>query len=76
MCDLIILGCGIGVLLRMFWVLAIVTYRLIRGPRADAGEYTEVFFVEEIPEPVNVDAPPTYSYPDEKADKDKVQQNE
>ncbi|KAG6886880.1 hypothetical protein C0992_001800 [Termitomyces sp. T32_za158] len=71
-----VLGCGIGVLLRMIWVLAIVTYRLIRGTRADATEYTEILFVEEIAEPVHVDAPPTYSYPDEKADKTKVQHNE
>ncbi|KNZ82059.1 hypothetical protein J132_08405 [Termitomyces sp. J132] len=60
-----VLGCGIGVLLRMIWVLAIVTYRLLRGPRLEENEYTEILFVEEIAEPVHVDAPPTYSYPDE-----------
>ena len=29
-----VIGCGIGVLLRMFWVLAVVSFRTVRGPRA------------------------------------------
>ncbi|KAF8068603.1 hypothetical protein FPV67DRAFT_1668681 [Lyophyllum atratum] len=33
-----VLGCGIGVLLRMFWVLAIVSYRLIKGPKEDENK--------------------------------------
>jgi len=28
-------GCGIGVLIRMFWVLSIVSYRAFRGHRDD-----------------------------------------
>ncbi|KAA1475612.1 hypothetical protein DENSPDRAFT_932475 [Dentipellis sp. KUC8613] len=42
-----VLGCGIGVLLRMFWVLAILTIRVIKGaPREPTAEamYAEVVF--------------------------------
>ncbi|KAF8907948.1 hypothetical protein CPB84DRAFT_1959485 [Gymnopilus junonius] len=46
-----VLGCGIGVLLRLFWVLSIVMYRAIRGRRDDEHEYTHVAFVEEYEEP-------------------------
>ncbi|KAG0704191.1 hypothetical protein DFH29DRAFT_802346 [Suillus ampliporus] len=28
-------GCGIGVLLRMFWVMSVLAYRTIRGERAE-----------------------------------------
>ncbi|GLB44992.1 hypothetical protein LshimejAT787_1900700 [Lyophyllum shimeji] len=62
-----VLGCGIGVLLRMFWVLAIVSYRLIKGRREDENRYTEIFVVEEYEDAPP--APPTYTYADEKADK-------
>lgn len=34
-----VIGCGIGVLLRMIWVLALVTFRTVRGPR---GGYAPV----------------------------------
>ncbi len=34
-----VIGCGIGVLLRMFWVLAVVSFRTVRGPR---GGYAPV----------------------------------
>ncbi|KAG6886574.1 hypothetical protein C0995_006816 [Termitomyces sp. Mi166 len=77
-----VLGCGIGVLLRMIWVLGVVVYRVLRGPsrEEETDSYTEILFVEEIADPVNVgariDAPPVYTYPDEKAAKDNVQQNE
>ncbi|XP_006457302.1 hypothetical protein AGABI2DRAFT_196069 [Agaricus bisporus var. bisporus H97] len=57
-----VLGCGIGVLLRMFWVLTIVTYRTIRGERDD--EYTvieEYNSAEDVVVP-----PPTYTIIDEK----------
>ncbi|KAH0589719.1 hypothetical protein H2248_005439 [Termitomyces sp. 'cryptogamus'] len=70
------MGCGIGVLLRMIWVVAIVTYCLLRGPRLEEDKITEILSVEEIAEPVHVDVPPTYSSPDEKAGNDKVQENE
>jgi hypothetical protein len=55
-------GCGIGVLLRMFWVLTVVTYRAIRGERDE--EYTiieEYKSAEDIVVP-----PPTYTTIDEK----------
>ncbi|KAF7334827.1 F-box domain-containing protein [Mycena sanguinolenta] len=67
-----VLGCGIGVLLRMFWVLTVLTYRAVRGPSSSAialseaeqyvilegedGEGAEEIFV----------APPMYTYPVEK----------
>jgi len=58
-----VLGCGIGVLLRMFWVLAIVAYRVIkRRPEEDEDEYTHITIFEEVEI-----APPHYTYPvDEK----------
>ncbi|KAG6914678.1 hypothetical protein DXG01_015999 [Tephrocybe rancida] len=70
-----VLGCGIGVLLRMFWVLAIVVYRLIKGPN-DETKYTQILVVEEFsaPEPLSAAAPPTYTFADEKADKDRLVQ--
>jgi hypothetical protein len=56
-----VLGCGIGVLLRMFWVLAIISYRAIKGAKKErAAEYDYIVFehygdAEEIVVP-----PPTY----------------
>ncbi|KAJ8487074.1 hypothetical protein ONZ45_g14452 [Pleurotus djamor] len=59
-----VLGCGIGVLLRMFWVLAILSYRSMRGPKEE-DEYTHIVeFVEA--EEIFV-APPNYTLADEKA---------
>jgi len=66
-----VLGCGIGVLLRMFWVLAIVTYRAIRGPREIEHQYPTVVVIDDEYEDVPVihSPPPTYIYPvDEKVD--------
>jgi len=42
-----VLGCGIGVLLRMFWVLAVVTYRTFKGQHEDEHEYSPVVIIEE-----------------------------
>ncbi|PPR04406.1 hypothetical protein CVT26_004231 [Gymnopilus dilepis] len=62
-----VLGCGIGVLLRLVWVLGIVMYRAVRGRRGDDHEYTEVAFIEEYDEPAMQSPPPIYVYPvDEK----------
>lgn len=59
-----VLGCGIGVLLRMLWVLSVVTLRSIRG-RDESHHYT-VIAVEEVDEALP-SPPPTYVYPvDEK----------
>ncbi|KAJ7354403.1 hypothetical protein DFH08DRAFT_44158 [Mycena albidolilacea] len=63
-----VLGCGLGVLLRMVWVLAVVAVRVVRGNNSsqeqDEHEYAIVAMdAEEI-----FVAPPTYTYPvDEKA---------
>jgi len=53
-----VLGCGIGVLLRMFWVLAIIAYRVVkrRSPDED-DEYTHIVMFEEAEE---APAPPSY----------------
>jgi len=68
-----VLGCGIGVLLRMIWVLAVVTYRVIKGPREEERQYTEIFVVEEYNDGEDIaPAPPTYTYPDEKAEAKKA----
>ncbi|EIN11203.1 hypothetical protein PUNSTDRAFT_124676 [Punctularia strigosozonata HHB-11173 SS5] len=65
-----VLGCGIGVLLRMVWVMLIVTARMFKGGRShsedDEVEYTLVFEhalpdAEEIAVP-----PPQYTDSDEK----------
>ncbi|KAF5328784.1 hypothetical protein D9619_011543 [Psilocybe cf. subviscida] len=59
-----VLGCGIGVLLRMFYVLFIVAYRAVRGPREDEHEYSHVIMFEAADV---ADAPPSYASPaDEK----------
>ncbi|KAK0213319.1 hypothetical protein DFS33DRAFT_1288149 [Desarmillaria ectypa] len=57
-----VLGCGIGVLLRMIWVLALVSYRAFKGER-ETDEYSHLQYgdAEEI-----VVAPPTYIYVEEK----------
>jgi len=61
-----VLGCGLGVLLRMFWVLSVITYRTFNGNRREEVEYTvihEYIDASETPVP-----PPTYTYVDEKAE--------
>lgn len=58
-------GCGIGVLLRMFWVLTVVTFRTIRGERDD--EYAQVAIIEEYVDAEDIAVPPpTYTVADEK----------
>jgi len=59
-----VLGCGIGVLLRMVWVMGVVLARTISGSRSDdAPEAVFDADAEEI-----LVAPPQYSqFPDEKA---------
>jgi len=61
-----VLGCGIGVLLRMIWVLTVVMYRAVRGQRSDEHEYSQITIIEEIVDTPK-STPPTYTYPvDEK----------
>jgi hypothetical protein len=57
-----VLGCGIGVLLRMFWVLTVITYRIIKGDHDEAPEYKLVceHYAEEVlapPQYINEKAP-------------------
>ncbi|PPQ80206.1 hypothetical protein CVT25_003559 [Psilocybe cyanescens] len=63
-----VLGCGIGVLLRMFWVLAIVLIRSIKGSGEDEHEYSHITIIEEYDNDAPIrSSPPTYTYPvDEK----------
>jgi len=59
-----VIGCGLGVLLRMVWVLCVITYRTIRGERDEELEYSQVLFhhhAEEFMVP-----PPVYN--DEKVE--------
>jgi hypothetical protein len=66
-----VLGCGIGVLLRMFWVLAIISYRAIKGSREPENTHTEYSLVldQSDMEPAEVIfvAPPAYADQGEKA---------
>lgn len=66
-----VLGCGIGVLIRMVWVLAVITYRSINGGREPENTQTEYSFVldQSDMEPAEVIfvAPPSYADSDEKA---------
>ncbi|EGO00363.1 hypothetical protein SERLA73DRAFT_180938 [Serpula lacrymans var. lacrymans S7.3] len=59
-----VLGCGIGVLFRMVWVLMVLTYRTIRGEREedDTLEHEYIVFEEDAE---NVYVPPP-QYTDEK----------
>ncbi|TRM70412.1 hypothetical protein BD626DRAFT_477377 [Schizophyllum amplum] len=63
-----VLGCGIGVLLRMLWVLAVVSYRTVRGG-SDEAEYQIV--CEQMDDAENIVVPPpNYTLSDEKVDYD------
>lgn len=59
-----VLGCGIGVLLRMVWVMCIIAYRLVKGGRDEGADYAVLIF-EQDPEDLVV-APPQYT--DEKVE--------
>jgi hypothetical protein len=59
-----VIGCGIGVLLRMIWVMGIITYRMIRGERNEESHYTTIVFEQATDEYV---APPP-QYIDEKVE--------
>jgi len=56
-----VLGCGIGVLLRMIFVLGVVMYRAVKGQRGDEHEYSQITIIEEIVDTPK-SAPPTYTY--------------
>jgi len=61
-----VIGCGLGVLMRMLFVLAIVAVRAVKGRNADDEEveYREIILVTDATEIVA--APPQYKYVDEK----------
>jgi len=42
-----VLGCGIGVLLRMFFVLAVIAYRAVKGQREEEHEYSQIVTIEQ-----------------------------
>ncbi|PIL28043.1 hypothetical protein GSI_09894 [Ganoderma sinense ZZ0214-1] len=72
-----VLGCGIGVLLRMVWVMVLVTARAFRGSRPEETEYDVVFDEAEaemlVPPPQYTIIEGAEAVPvpaDEKADKD------
>jgi len=62
-----VLGCGIGVLLRMFFVMAVLTYRMIKGQRSPSEDEHEYTVIDIDAEEIFV-APPQYTYPVEKTD--------
>jgi len=62
-----VLGCGIGVLLRMFWVMVVISYRMIKGPSSASEQEHEYTVIDMDAEEIFV-APPTYTYPVEKAE--------
>jgi len=62
-----VLGCGIGVLLRMFFVMAVLSYRMIKGQRSPSEDEDEYTVIDIDAEEIFV-APPQYTYPVEKAD--------
>ncbi|KIY48666.1 hypothetical protein FISHEDRAFT_73409 [Fistulina hepatica ATCC 64428] len=66
-----VLGCGIGVLLRMLWVLAVIIVRTIKNKREDQHEHAEVIFAHFIDEegPVTTSQPSQYPS-DNKVDPD------
>jgi len=60
-----VLGCGIGVLLRMFWVISVIAFRMIRG-RREEPQYIEVVY-EHYTDAENILVPPPH-YVCEKGD--------
>lgn len=51
----------------MLWVLAVVSYRMIKGESVDSTEYALVCEEYADAEEISV-APPTYTYADEKTE--------
>lgn len=59
-------GCGIGVLLRMVWVLGIVFYRVLRGNNGHEDENTYVYDVVVFDQDAESIVLPPPEYTDEK----------
>jgi len=60
-----VLGCGIGVLLRMFWVLAVLAYRAVSGTRDDDTLEENYIIFEQDAESIFIPPP---QYTDEKVE--------
>lgn len=61
----VIIGCGMGTLLRMLWVLVIVLFRSVKGRKEDgSGEYNHILFEQDGDAEGILVAPPTYTYVD------------
>lgn len=61
----------------MLWVLSVVFYRVVKGTKEDDNQYTNIIVVEDFGDAEEIFvAPPTYTYPDEKADKPVVEATE
>ncbi|EIW75463.1 hypothetical protein CONPUDRAFT_158924 [Coniophora puteana RWD-64-598 SS2] len=60
-----VLGCGIGVLLRLFWVLAVLTYRAVSGTRDNNTLEENYIIFEQDTESIFVPPP---QYTDEKVE--------
>lgn len=54
-----VLGCGIGVLLRMFWVMSVLVYRTIRGERPEEVSHGYIMFEHDAEN--NFVPPPEYT---------------
>jgi len=63
-----VLGCGIGVLLRMFWVMMVVSYRMIKGQRSPSEQEEHEYTVIDLDAEEIFVAPPQYTFPIEKVE--------
>ncbi|KAG2135851.1 hypothetical protein DEU56DRAFT_806781 [Suillus clintonianus] len=54
-----VLGCGIGVLLRMFWVMSVLVYRTVRGERPEEVGHGFIMFEHDAEN--NFVPPPEYT---------------
>lgn len=54
-----VLGCGIGVLLRMFWVMSVLAYRTVRGERLEEVSHGYIMFEHDAEN--NFVPPPEYT---------------
>ncbi|KZP22322.1 hypothetical protein FIBSPDRAFT_485437 [Athelia psychrophila] len=71
-----VIGCGLGVLLRMLFVLVVVAVRAVKGGNAsdEEVEYREIILVTDATEVVV--APPQYEYVDEKRPVEKEEEEQ
>ena len=60
-------GCGIGVLLRMMWVMGVVLVRAVGGRKNDEDSHEAEAVFDADAEEILVSPPQYTPYPDEKA---------